>query len=70
MTLTKEIPDRELIIKGTEVLYKELGYVDTIRFLSMSRGQRVESVERHRKWQESLDMKVFYDEAFKSDDGE
>ncbi|WP_291322552.1 hypothetical protein [Desulfonatronospira sp.] len=67
MTLTKEIPDRELIIKGTEVLYKELGYVDTIRFLSMPRDQRVESVERHRKWQESLDMKAFYDEAFKRD---
>jgi len=46
---TKEMPDRELIAKGTQILFRELGYVDTIRFLSMPRGQREESVKRHRK---------------------
>ncbi len=67
MTVTREMPDRELITKGTEILFKELGYVDTVRFLSMPRGQREESVDRHRKWQKCLDMKSFYDEAFESD---
>lgn len=67
MTITREMPDKELITKGTEVLFKELGYVDTVRFLSMPRAKREESVERHRKWQKSLDMKSLYDEAFKSD---
>lgn len=64
MIHTKEIPDRELIAKGTEILFKELGYVDTIRFLSMPRAQREESVARHRKWQTSLDKKVFFDGVF------
>ncbi|WP_198145994.1 hypothetical protein [Desulfonatronovibrio magnus] len=54
MTVTREMPDRELITKGTEILFKELGYVDTVRFLSMPRGQRDESVDRHRKWQKCL----------------
>ena len=66
MTYTKEIPDRELMTKGAEILFKELGYVDTIRFLTMPKGQREESVQRHRNWQNSLDQKKFLDEAFKS----
>ena len=64
MKITKEIPDKELIEKGTEILFKELGYVNAIRFLSMPRDKRVESVERHRKWQESLDQKKFFDDVF------
>jgi len=67
MTHTKEIPDRELIAKGTEILFRELGYVDTIRFLSMPRGQREESVKRHRKWQASIDKKVFFEGVFNND---
>ena len=60
----KEIPDKELIEKGTEILFKELGYVNAIRFLSMPRDKREESVERHRKWQESLDQEKFYNDVF------
>lgn len=66
MTHTKEISDRELMTKGAEILFKELGYVDTIRFLTMPKDQREESVQRHRNWQNSLDQKKFLDEAFKS----
>lgn len=32
MKITKEIPDKELIEKATEILFKELGYVNAIRF--------------------------------------
>ena len=64
MKITKEIPEKELIEKGTEILFKELGYVNAIRFLSMPRDKREESVERHRKWQESLDQKEFFDNVF------
>jgi len=70
MTHTKEIPDKELIAKGTEILFKELGYVDTIRYLSMPRAQREESVKRHRKWQESLDKNIFFDSVFNTDNDE
>jgi hypothetical protein len=67
MTLTKEISDKELMAKGAEILFKELGSVDAIRFLSMPRPARKESVERHREWQRSLDKKSFYDQTFNND---
>jgi len=67
MTHTKEIADRELMTKGAQILFKELGYVDTIRFLTLPKDQREESVQRHRNWQKSLDQKKFLDGVFKSD---
>ncbi len=67
MTLTKEISDKELMVKGAEILFKELGSVDAIRFLSMPRPAREESVARHREWQRSLDKKSFYDQTFNND---
>jgi len=63
----KEMPDKELIEKGTEILFKELGYVNAFRFLSMPRDKREESVERHRKWQESLEQNNFYNDVFNND---
>lgn len=56
--------DKDLMEKGTKVLFKELGYTDAIRFLSMPRSPREESVERHRKWQKGLDKKAFFEEVF------
>jgi len=64
MTLTKSIPDKELIQKGVETLIKELGYVDAIRFLSMPREKREESVQRHRRWQSSLKKDDFFNAVF------
>lgn len=64
MTLTKDIPEKELLEKGTEILFRELGYVNAIRFLSIPKEEREESVERHRKWQESLDKDSFLNEVF------
>ena len=68
MTLTKNISDKELIKKGTEILFKELGHVNATRFLAMPREERLESVERHRKWQEELDAVSFYNEVFNNND--
>lgn len=68
MTLTKNMSDKELIKKGTEILFKELGQVNATRFLAMSREERLESVERHRKWQEGLDKESFFDEIFSQKD--
>ncbi len=64
MTLTKSIPDKELIQKGVDALIKELGHADAIRFLSMPREKREESVQRHRKWQSSLKKNDFFNEVF------
>lgn len=64
MKLTRTVPDNDLIKKGIEILFRELGKVDAIRFLSMSRGKRIESVKRHRNWQQGLEKDLFFDEIF------
>lgn len=65
MTMIKNINDKDLMKKGAEILFKELGYTDAIRFLSIPRDMREESVKRHRKWQSSLDKNTFFDQIFK-----
>lgn len=64
MKLTKTVPDNDLMKKGIEILFRELGNVDAIRFLSIPREKRVESVKRHRDWQQTLDKNTFFDEIF------
>ncbi len=64
MTMIKNINDKDLIEKGTKILFKELGHTDAIRFLSIPRDIRDESVKRHRKWQKNLDKDIFFDEVF------
>ncbi|MEI7695740.1 MAG: hypothetical protein WCI64_08880 [Chlorobium sp.] len=67
MSLTKMMPDKELIKKVTEILFRELGYTDAIRFLSLPKEQKMESVERHRNWQNTLDKDKFYNDIFTPD---
>ena len=58
--------DEEIVIKkGVKILIKELGPMETIRFINMPKGKRLESVKRHRKWQRLLDKDKFFDEIFK-----
>ncbi|MFO8085753.1 MAG: hypothetical protein R6U27_15700 [Desulfobacterales bacterium] len=64
MTMIKNINDKELMEKGAKILFKELGYTDAIRFLSIPRDIREESVQRHRKWQKGLDKDTFFDQVF------
>jgi len=64
MKLTKKIPDNDLMKKGIKILFRELGNVDAVRFLSVPREKRVESVKRHRNWQQTLDKNTFFDEIF------
>jgi len=64
MKATKTVPDNDLMKKGIEILFRELGNVDAIRFLSIPREKRIESVKRHRNWQQTLDKDTFFDEIF------
>jgi hypothetical protein len=66
MSITKLMPDKELIKKVTEILFKELGYTNAIRFLSLPKEEKLESVKRHRNWQDSLDKEKFFDDVFPS----
>jgi len=53
-----------VIKKAIEVLIKELGPVEAIRFINIPKRKRMESIKRHRKWQQMLDKSMFFDEIF------
>jgi hypothetical protein len=57
--------DEDLVIKkGVKALIKELGPVETIRFINLPKRKRLESVRRHRQWQRQLDKDGFFEEVF------
>ncbi|HLG30474.1 MAG TPA: hypothetical protein VI387_09710 [Candidatus Brocadiales bacterium] len=57
--------DEDIVIKkAIEVLMKELGPVEAIRFITMPKRKRLESVRRHREWQKLLDKARFFNEVF------
>jgi len=68
MKMTKPIPESDLLRKGVEILFRELGKYDAIRFLAMPREKRLESVERHRTWQDTLNKNAFFDDVFSASD--
>lgn len=59
--------DEDTVVKkGVEVLIKELGPVDTVRFINLSKEKRFESIKRHRLWQNSLNKEAFLNDLFGS----
>ncbi len=64
MKTLKYLNEEEMLKKGIDVLMKELGPVETARFLSVPRSKRIESVKRHREWQKSLNKDDFFEEIF------
>jgi len=66
MTNLKYMDEEILITKTIELLIKELGPVETIRFTNLLKGKRIDSVKRHREWQKMLEKSKFFDEVFTS----
>jgi hypothetical protein len=64
MNETTYLPQDELVQRGIEALMTALGPVETMRFLNLPRAERIESVKRHRKWQDGLDQQQFFDQVF------
>ncbi|HEX7593934.1 MAG TPA: hypothetical protein VF429_07155 [Anaerolineae bacterium] len=58
------LPEDKNIQRALSALMRALGPVETIRFLTMPRRRRIESVRRHRQWQAKLDQKRFFDAVF------
>lgn len=57
--------DEECLIRdAVNLLLKELGPVETMRFLSLDRKKKINSVMRHRRWQEQLNENEFLDKVF------
>lgn len=67
MKTTKYMDEDKIIRKAINILIEELGPVEAIRFLTLPKIKRIESVKRHRKWQKLLKKDIFFDEVFKED---
>ena len=64
MSTTKYMEEEKIIKKAMNVLIKELGPVEAMRFLTLPKIKRMESVKRHRNWQKMLNKDIFFDEIF------
>ncbi|MEJ5312222.1 MAG: hypothetical protein WHX52_20855 [Anaerolineae bacterium] len=58
------LQEEELIRRAVETLLRVLGPVETTRFLDLARSRPLDSVQRHRVWQESLDKDAFFQQVF------
>jgi hypothetical protein len=64
MTTKALLTEEQLVQRATQVLIANLGLVEATRFLALTSRGRVESVERHRTWQETLEKDEFFDQVF------
>lgn len=62
MKTLKYLNEEEVLEKGIDILMRELGPIETVRFLNIPREKRIESVKRHREWQKSLNKDDFLDD--------
>ena len=58
------LQEEEMIRRAIQALLKELDPVETVRFLTLPQQRRLDSVTRHRLWQEGLDRDRFFDQVF------
>lgn len=58
------LEEEEIVRRAVDTLMATLGPVETARFLTLPRRRRLDSVIRHRRWQESLDKDRFFDQVF------
>jgi len=64
MKALKYMDEEDVIKKGIDALLAALGPVEAMRFISLPKRKRMESVRRHREWQKHLDKEIFFDEVF------
>lgn len=64
MTSDNILTEEQLVKQATDILIDKLGFVETARFMALTSGARVESVERHRTWQATLEKDRFFDDVF------
>jgi hypothetical protein len=58
------LQENEMVEKAIDALMDALGPVEATRFLTLPRQRRLESVSRHRRWQQDLDKDRFFDQVF------
>ncbi|MBU0512168.1 MAG: hypothetical protein KJ638_10790 [Chloroflexi bacterium] len=58
------LTEEELVQKALGALIEALGPIETTRFLSLPHTRRLESVDRHHRWQATLDQEKFFEQVF------
>ena len=58
------LQEEEMIRRAIDALLRDLGPIETARFLTLTKRRRLDSVTRHRLWQEGLDQERFFDQVF------
>ena len=64
MNVHTYLEEEEMIQRAVNTLLENLGPIETARFLTLPRQRRLDSVTRHRLWQENLDKNHFFDQVF------
>ncbi len=64
MNKVKYMNEEVIIKKAMGILIKELGPVEAIRFITMPKIKRMESIKRHREWQKMLNKNSFFNDVF------
>jgi len=65
MKTVKYMDEETVIKKAMQVLIKELGPVEAIRFITIPKSKRIENIKRHREWQKMLSKDIFFDEVLR-----
>lgn len=58
------LSEEPLITRAVQLLMREMGSIETTRFLTMAPNLRIESVKRHQQWQQNLEPEAFFDQVF------
>ncbi len=53
-----------MVEKGVRALIDALGSVEAVRFMTLPRVRRIESIKRHRAWQSTLNKDEFFEDIF------
>ena len=61
---TQLMTEECLVQKATDILMKQLGPVESSRFIALPHKKRIESVKRHRTWQAGLNKDDFFNKVF------
>ncbi|MBV5305339.1 MAG: hypothetical protein J0652_01465 [Desulfobulbaceae bacterium] len=64
MKTERYLAEEAAIKKGVDILVRELGPVEAMRFMNLPRDRRLETVKRNQEWQKLLDKDRFFDEVF------
>ncbi|MEA3341371.1 MAG: hypothetical protein U9R15_15510 [Chloroflexota bacterium] len=64
MNVHTYLPKDEMIRRALDTLLATLGPVETTRFLALPQQERLNSVQRHRQWQDRLNKDQFFDQVF------